>query len=60
MNTKAKVMKLEALVTAKNGSQMKFLIREDDESDEDCIYRSEYKDSSRINLIVISKFDARL
>lgn len=60
MNTKAKVMKLEALLTAKNGSQMKILIREDDESDEDCINRYQYKDSLRINLIVISETDARL
>ena len=60
MNTKAKVMKLEALIAAKNGSQMRILIREDDESDEDCINRFEYKDSSRINLIVISETDARL
>lgn len=60
MNTKAKVMKLEALVAAKNGSQMKILIRGDDESDEDCINRSEFKDSSRINLIVISETDAWL
>ena len=60
MNTKAKVMKLEALIAAKNGSQMRILIREDDESDEDCINRSEYKNSPRINLIVISETDARL
>ena len=60
MNTKAKVMKLEALIAAKNGSQMRIFIREDDESDEDCINRSEYKDSSRFNLIVISELDARL
>ena len=51
--------RLELLET-KNGSQMKFLIKEDDESDEDCINRSEYKDSSRINLIVITEMDARL
>ena len=43
-----------------NGSQMKFLIRLDDESDEDCINRSIYKYPSRINLIVISESDARL
>ena len=60
MNTKAKVMKLEVLQAAKNGSQMRILIREDDESDEDCINRSEYKDSSKINLIFISELDARL
>ena len=60
MNTKAKVMKLEALLTAKIGSQIKILIRDDDESDEDCINRSKNKDSSRINLIVISETDARL
>jgi hypothetical protein len=60
MNTKAKVMKLEALIAAKNGTEMKILIREEDESDENCINRSQYKDSSRINLIVISKTDARL
>lgn len=60
MNTKAKVMKLEALLVAKSGSRMKILIREDDESDEDCINRSEYKDSPSINLIVISETDARL
>lgn len=60
MNNKAKVMKLEALLTAKNGSQIKILIRGDDESDEDCINRSIYKDSSKINLIVISELDARL
>ena len=60
MNTKAKVMKLEALIAAKNSSQMKILIKEDDESDEDCINRSEYKDSSKINLIFISELDARL
>ena len=51
--------RLELLET-KNGSQMKFLIKEDDESDEDCINRSEYKDSSRINLIIITEMDARL
>ena len=48
------------LLEAKNGSQMKFLIREDDESDEDCINRSIYKVSSRTNLIVIRELDARL
>ena len=51
--------RLELLET-KNGSKMKFLIREDDESDEDCINRSIYKDSTKINLIVISETDARL
>ena len=51
--------RLELLET-KNGSQIKFLIRQDDESDEDCINRSAYKNSSRINLIVISDTDARL
>ena len=60
MNTKAKVMKLEALLTAKIGSQIRILIRGDDESDEDCINRYKYKDSSRTNLIVISELDARL
>ena len=48
------------ILEAGNRSQMKFLIREDDESDEDCINRSEYKDSSRINLIVINELNARL
>ena len=60
MNTKAKVIKLEALIAAKNGSQMRILIREDDESDEDCINRSIYKVSSRTNLIDIRELDARL
>ena len=53
------IHRLELLET-KNGSQIKFLIRQDDESDEDCINRSIYKYSSRINLIVISETDARL
>ena len=48
------------LLEAKNGAHMKILIKEDDESDEDCINRFEYKNSSRINLIVISEIDARL
>jgi len=56
INLKHRLEQLEA----KNGSEIKFLIREDDESDEDCINRSQYKDSSRINLIVISETDARL
>ena len=51
--------RLELLET-KNGSQMKFLIREDDESDEECINRSEYKNWPRIDLIVINDMDARL
>ena len=51
--------RLEQLET-KNGSQMKFLIKEDDESDEDCINRSIYKDLPRINLIVLTETDARL
>ena len=48
------------LLENKNGSQIRILLRRDDESDEDCINRSEYKDSSRINLIVITEMDARL
>ena len=48
------------LLEAKNGFQLKFLIKEDDESDEECINRSEYKDSSRTNLIVMTETDARL
>ncbi len=53
-------MKLEALLNAKNGSHMKILIRKADETDEECINRFKYKDSSRFNLIVISDMDARL
>ena len=56
INLKNRLEQLEG----KSGSEIKFLIREDDESDEDCINRSQYKDSSRINLIVISETDARL
>ena len=55
-NLKHRLELLEAI----KGSQLKILLRRDDESDEDCINRSEYKDSSRINLIVISETDARL
>ena len=51
--------RLEQLET-KNGSQMKFLIKEDDESDEDCINRFIYEDLSRINLIMLTETDARL
>ena len=55
-NLKHRLELLEAI----KGSQLKILLRRDDESDEDCINRSEYKDSSRINLIVINETDARL
>lgn len=55
-NLKHRLELLEAI----KGSQLKILLRRDDESDEDCINRSEYKDSSRINLIVITEMDARL
>ena len=48
------------LLKTKNGSQMKFLIKEHDESDEDCINRHIYKDLSRINLKVLTETDARL
>lgn len=60
MNTKAKVMKLEALIAAKSGAQMKILTREDDESDEDCINRSQFKDWPQSRLLVLSKTDERL
>lgn len=56
VNLKHRLEQLEA----KNGLGIKFLIRKDDESDEDCINRSEYKDSLKINLIIISETDARL
>ena len=48
------------LLEAKNGFQLKFLIKEDNESNEDCISRHEFKDSSRINLIIMTDTDARL
>ena len=48
------------LLEVKNGSQIKFLIKGDDESDEECINRSEYKNSPRINLIVFNETDTRL
>ena len=60
MNTKAKVMKLEALIAAKNGSQMKILIGEDDEIAEECINRSQFKDWPQSRLLIISKTNERL
>ena len=56
INLKHRLELLEAI----KGSQLNILLRRGDESDEECINRSEYKNSPRINLIIISETDARL
>ena len=56
VNLKHRLELLEAI----KGSQLNILLRRGDESDEECINRSEYKNSPRINLIIISETDARL